>query len=307
MLGRCVVHGVDRGVEVARAVPADARHVSRANRVGDHTQPAGVVADKRRESAGAVLGLREQIERERDGVGIAGRDGDELARTLERIDADVRRHEPFRGSGVGIARADDLVHPCHRASPVSERRDRGRPTRAVEDCGPDELERISERGIERTVGRHGRRDHELAHARDLRRHAGHQRGRRVRRPPARHERSDALERCGHEPELSRRVAARRLARSLTRVEGADARVREVERAANVIGARTCRAAQRGGLDDQILRARAGSIETADRPQHRGVAAATDRADDRRRRVAVRGTNRSAAASPIHVGTERRER
>src|SRR4029077_15045138 len=90
VLGRGVVRGAYRGCEIPRTIPTHARGVSRTYRTGRRAQPDRVVADERSERARTVLRLREQVERESSGIGIARCDRDELARTLERVDADIR-------------------------------------------------------------------------------------------------------------------------------------------------------------------------------------------------------------------------
>ena len=226
-----------------------------------------------------MLGLREEIERERAGVGVTGRDGHELARSLKCVDPDVGRHEPLRRGGVGVAGADDLVDPREGPRAIRERRDRGRTASAVKGGRADEVQRVGERGIDRPVGGHRRRDGERAHPSDLRRHACHEHGGRVRGLPARHERADSLEGCRYEPQLSRRVASHRHARPLPFVKCADARVGEVECAPDIVGAPARRATQRRAFDDQIVRPRARVIEPTHRSQHGRVAAAAHRADD----------------------------
>jgi len=90
------------------------------------------------------------------------------------------------------------------------------------------------------------------------------------------------------------------------MERANARVREVEGATNLRGARARRATQGRVIDDQVVRLCTGIVEPAHGSQHRGVAAATDRTDDPRGSIPLGGPERAPATRPVHVAVERRE-
>ena len=101
-----------------------------------------------------MLRLGEEIERQRARVGVGGRYGDELARSLERVDPYVGRNEPLRRRRIRIPRTDDPVDTRDAPCSVRERRDRGRATGAVEHRRADERERVCEHGVERSIARH---------------------------------------------------------------------------------------------------------------------------------------------------------
>src|SRR2546426_894974 len=61
---------------------------------GDVPKQRSAVGDEHREGAGAVLGLSKEVERQDARVGVGGRYGDELARSLERVDTYIGGNEP---------------------------------------------------------------------------------------------------------------------------------------------------------------------------------------------------------------------
>jgi len=58
---------------------------------------------------GVVLGLGEQVYRDRRGVGTRVRENDELRRTREHVDRDGSGDEPLRRGHIAVPRPDDHV------------------------------------------------------------------------------------------------------------------------------------------------------------------------------------------------------
>ena len=83
-----------------------------------------VVADRHRQRALAVLGLRLQVELERLDVGARGRDHRQVGRPGEPVDADDVRDLALGLLHPQAARADDHVDPRDRLRAVGERGDR---------------------------------------------------------------------------------------------------------------------------------------------------------------------------------------
>src|SRR5205823_12253918 len=96
MLRRYLVYRECRGNEGGGAIAADARATGgdAAKDLRHGVEQRRVIRQQRGERARAVLRLRQEIQDERTGVGIARRDDRELARTRERVDADVGGDEP---------------------------------------------------------------------------------------------------------------------------------------------------------------------------------------------------------------------
>ena len=80
-----------------------------------------------------MLGLREQVERQRLGVGVAVGDQHHVARPGEPVDPDLAEHLPLGLLHVKVAGTDDHVDGRHRLGPVRERGDRLRAAHPVDD------------------------------------------------------------------------------------------------------------------------------------------------------------------------------
>ena len=103
----------------------------------------GIGGQEHGHGVGVVLGLGEQVCRDRGGVGARVREHDQLGRTREHVDRHRSGDEPLRRGHVAVPGSDDHVARRDGTRTVGERRDRLRPSHGQHavracDCGGGE-------------------------------------------------------------------------------------------------------------------------------------------------------------------------
>jgi hypothetical protein len=131
-----------------------------------------------------VLGLREQIERERLGVDVAGGDHEQVARAGEAVDPDLPEHLALGLLHVQVPGTDDYVHGGDGLRSVRERGDPVGAPHPVDGIHAGEPARRQHYRIEVAVTA-GRRAHgDVLDAGESRRHRPHDDRARIRGPAA---------------------------------------------------------------------------------------------------------------------------
>ena len=141
-----------------------------------------------------MLGLGQQVERERPGIDVAGGEDEQVARAGEAVDADLPEHLALGLLHVQVSGPDDHVDARDGLGPVGERGDRVGAAHPVDRVDAGEPAGREHDRIEVPV-RAGRRAHgDLLDAGEPRGDRPHHHRARVRGPSARHVDRGALDR-----------------------------------------------------------------------------------------------------------------
>ena len=133
-----------------------------------------------------MLGLCDQLERDVRGIRPVIGDHEHFTRAGGGVDRDLALgcHQALGRGDPGVAGPDDLAHRGHGRGAIGQRGDRARATDREHPAHAGDGRGRQQHGIRLAVGRRWRAQHNVAHARDARRHRAHEHAARVARTAA---------------------------------------------------------------------------------------------------------------------------